>query len=272
MIAIGVGQAGCNIVRLMASNSSVKGVYLDGGSGIPKCDSHEEYEQSVPSLSKKLRLGKEKNIWVVVCGAGKVSGAILAILEQLKNRNVRVAYIYPDPIFLSKTQVMQNRLVYNVLQQYARSGMIDSLYLFSNKSVENVVGGATISSLYEGINQTISNVIITLNWFENAEPIVGGAHEPKEISRIRTISVGQIDSDEESLFFPFDDPTEVSYCYSISTDDKENENNLLTTIRERVTLYIEREIDCSFGLWENESDVSFYYSIKYSHFIQKEVI
>ena len=66
MIAIGIGQAGCNIVRLMAANSPVKGVYLDGGSGIPKCDSHEEYEQSVPSLSKKLRLGKEKNIWVVV--------------------------------------------------------------------------------------------------------------------------------------------------------------------------------------------------------------
>ena len=50
-----------------------------------------------------------------------------------------------------------------------------------------------------------------------------------------------------------------------------DENNLLTTIRERVTLDIEREIECSFGLWENESDVSFYYSIKYTHFIQKEV-
>ena len=135
MIAIGLGQAGCNIVRLMGSNSSVKGVYLDAGTGLPLCASHEEYEQSVPSLGKKLRLGKEQNIWVVLCGAGKVSGTILEMLEQLKDRKVRVAYIYPDSFFLSKTQVLQNKVVYNVLQQYARSGLIDSLYLFSNKSI-----------------------------------------------------------------------------------------------------------------------------------------
>ena len=80
MIAIGLGQAGCNIVRLMASNSSVKGVYLDAGTGLPPCASHEEYEASVPRLGNKLRLGKQQDIWLVLSGAGKVSGAALAIL------------------------------------------------------------------------------------------------------------------------------------------------------------------------------------------------
>ena len=271
MIAIGLGQAGCNIVRLMGSNPSVKAVCLDGGTGLPLCTSHEEYEASVPSLSRKLRLGKEQNIWLVVCGAGKVSGATLSILEQIKDRRVRVAYVYPDSFFLSKTQVMQNRLVYNVLQEYARSGMIDSLYLFSNKSITEFTGEQSISSLYDNVNSTISNFILNLDWFENDEPIIGNTHEPKDISRIRTVSVGKINSNEENLFFPIDDVTESAYYYSVSSDDKENEKNLLTNIRERVTLYKEREIECSFGLWENESDVSFYYSIKYTHFIQKEV-
>tara|TARA_Y100000593_G_C4315560_1_gene340686 strand:+ start:423 stop:1241 length:819 start_codon:yes stop_codon:yes gene_type:complete len=271
MIAIGLGQAGCNIVRLMGSNSSVKGICLDGGTGLPLCASHEEYEASVPSLNRKLRLGKEQNIWLIVCGAGKVSGATLAVLEQIKDRNVKVAYIYPDSFFLSKTQTMQNRLVYNVLQEYARSGMIESLYLFSNKSITEFTGEQSLSSLYESINSTISNFILNLEWFENDTPVVGNIHEPKDISRIRTVSVGQIDSDEENLFFPIDDVTESAYYYSISADDKENERNLLTKIRERVTLDIEKEIECSFGLWENQSDVSFFYSIKYTHFIQKEV-
>jgi hypothetical protein len=271
MIAIGLGQGGCNIVRLMGSNPSVKGICLDGGSGLPLCASHEEYEQSVPPLSRKLRLGKEQNIWVVLSGAGKVSGAILAILEQLKERRVRVAYIYPDSFFLSKTQTIQNKVVYSVLQEYARSGLIDSLYLFSNKSITEFTGEPSISSLYDDTNSTISNFILNLEWFENAQPVIGNLHEPKEISRIRTVSVGKINSDEENLFFPIDDVTESAYYYSVSSDDKENERNLLTNIRERVTLYKEREIECSFGLWENESDVSFYYSIKYTHFIQKEV-
>ena len=269
MIAIGIGQAGCNIARLIASNPSVKGVYLDGGTGLPMCDSHEEYEASVPPLGKKMRLGKEQNIWVILCGAGKVSGATLAVLEQLKDRRVRVAYVYPDHFFLSKTQAMQNKVVYNVLQQYARSGLIESLYLFSNKSIQDFVGEAAISSLYDDINYTISNFIMTLNWMENAEPVVGGLFEPKEVSKICTVSVGQLGSDKENLFFPIENVTECAYYYSVSKDDKENEKNLLTKIRERVTLYIEREVECSFGLWENQSDVSFFYSIKYTHFIQE---
>ena len=271
MIAIGLGQAGCNIVRLMGSNPSVKGVCLDGGTGLPLCASHEEYEASVPRLGNKLRLGKEQNIWLVLSGAGKVSGASLSVLEQLKDRRIRVAYIYPDSFFLSKTQVMQNRVVYNVLQQYARSGLIDSIYLFSNKSITEFTGEPSISNLYEGINNTVANFILTLDWFENTETIIGSVHEPKDISRICTVSVGDINSDKENLFFPIENVTETAFYYSISTDDKENEKNLLTNIRQRVTLNIEREIECSFGLWENQYDSSFYYSIKYTHFIQKEV-
>ncbi len=271
MIAVGLGQAGCNIVRLMGSNPSVKGVCLDSGTGLPPCASHEEYEASVPRLGNKLRLGKEQNVWLVLSGAGKVSGAALAVLEQIKDRRVRVAYVYPDPILLSKTQTMQNRLVYNVLQEYARSGVIDSIYLFSNNEIEKVVGAASLDSMYENINHAISNFLVTLEWFENTEPIVGNLHEPKETSRIRTVSVGKIGDPKEDLFFPFENETECSYYYSISEETKKSEKNLLTNIRECVILYREREIECSFGLWENQSNVSFFYSIKYSHFIQKEV-
>jgi len=271
MIAIGLGQAGCNIVRLMGSNPSVKGVCLDGGTGLPVRNTHEEYEASVPSLGKKLRLGKEQDIWFVLCGAGKVSGATLAVLEQIKDRRVRVAYIYPDPFFLSKTQTMQNRVVYNVLQQYARSGLIDSVYLFCNKTITEFTGEPSISNLYDDINNTVANFILSLNWFENTDSVIGSLYEPKDISRICTVSVGDIDSDSENLFFPIENVTETAFYYSVSTEDKENEKNLLTNIRERVTLYKEREIECSFGLWENQYDSSFYYSVKYTHFIQKEV-
>jgi len=272
MIAIGLGQAGCNIVRLMGSDTSVKGVYLDVDAGLPLCASHEEYEASVPRLGNKLRLGKEQDIWLVLSGAGKISGATLAVLEQIKERRVRVAYIYPDPLFLSKTQTMQNRLVYNVLQEYARSGMIESLYLFSNSEIEKVVGDSPLDTMYDKINCTISNFLITLDWFEKEEPIVGNLHEPKETSRIRTVAVGKIGEPKEELYFPLDNETECAYYYSVSTKTKKSERKLLTNIRERVTLYKEREIECSFGLWENQSDVSFFYSIKYTHFIQKEVL
>ena len=269
MVVVGLGEAGKNICGLIAQISNLKAVSLDAGSGIPKCETHEEYEESVPSLAKKLRLGKEKDIWFVLCGAGKISGATLAVLEQLKDRKIRVAYVCPDDFLLSKTQKLQNRVVFNVLQQYTRSGLLDSLYLFSNKQIESFVGRGTISSMYDKINHSIANFIVTTNWLENTDPLVGNLHEPKDISRIRTVSLGEIDG-EENLFFPLENATEASYYYSISSEDKESEENLLTTIRDRVTIDIEGEIQSSFGIWENNSDVSFFYSTKYTHFIQKE--
>ena len=256
----------------MGANPSVKAVCLDGGTGLPLCASHEEYEASVPRLGNKLRLGKEQDVWLVLSGAGKVSGAVLAVLEQIKNRRVRVAYVYPDPILLSKTQTLQNRLVYNVLQEYARSGMIDSLYLFSNNEIEKVVGASSLDSMYEKINHTISTFLVTLNWFEKSEPLVGNLHEPKETSRIRTVGVGKIGDPKEDLYFPLENETECAYYYSISEETKKSEKNLLTNIRECVILYKEREIECSFGLWENQSDISFFYTIRYTHYIQREVI
>ena len=128
MVVIGLGQAGAEICSKIGH---IRTIVVDGGKNLPECKTHEEYEASVPKMANKLKLGKEQDIWLITAGAGKVSGAILALLEQLKNRNVNVLHITSDPVLLTKTQRKQERVVYNVLQEYARSGMIDGLWLLS---------------------------------------------------------------------------------------------------------------------------------------------
>ena len=86
MITIGLGNAGINICRKLENLGKYKTVELHGGKGLPECKTHEEYESSVPKLGNKLRLGKDQDIWFIVCGAARVSGATLAILEQMKER------------------------------------------------------------------------------------------------------------------------------------------------------------------------------------------
>ena len=90
MITIGLGNAGINICRKLSNLGNYKTIELDEGKGLPKCQTHEDYESSVPKLGNKLRLGKEQDIWFIVCGASKVSGATLRILEQIKNREIKV--------------------------------------------------------------------------------------------------------------------------------------------------------------------------------------
>jgi hypothetical protein len=269
MVVIGLGQAGQNICESIDNMSNIRTVVLDEDKGIPKCVSHESYEQNVPKLGKKLKLGKEQDVWFVVCGAGMIASATLAVLEQIQDRNVRVALISPDPFLLSKTQAKHNKVVWNVLQEYARSGMIDSVYLFSNRHMENFIGQGTIEDLYTNINNGIANFIVTNHWFEKTNPFIGSLFEPKINSAIRTVSLGKIEDHQESLYFPLDNITESCYYYSISEEMIKNEKNLLTRIKQHVILEREGGKESSFAIWQNDSQYS-YYSIKYTHFIQKE--
>ena len=266
MITIGLGNAGINICRRLENLGKYKTIELHGGKGLPECQTHEEYEASVPKLGNKLRLGKDQDIWLIVCGAARVSGATLAILEQIKNRDVKVLYIIPDPFFLSQTQKLQHKVTLGVLQEYARSGMIHSIWLFDNKIISNIVGEGALGSYYDNTNAAIANFLANYNWFKNSTPIVGNLHEPKNISRIRTVSIGEIEKNEENLYFLLDNITESCYYYSISSYKKENDKHLLKNIR----TYLEIKNNTTFGIWENGSEHSFFYSIKFTHYIQGE--
>ena len=59
-------------------------------------------------------------------------GAILRLLEQLQNNRITVLYIQPDQQLASETQKMRERIVRNVLQEYARSGRLESVILVDN--------------------------------------------------------------------------------------------------------------------------------------------
>ncbi len=271
MFVLGIGEAGSNIASQVAQISNLKAVSVDVGGLVPKKKSHEEYEKCGRSVAKKLKLPKDKDVTVIVCGAGKVSGITLSLLESIKDRNITVVYIVPDTFMLSKTQKLQNKVVFGVLQEYARSGLFDSMFVFSNKEIESFVGTSAISNMYEKINNMVANFIVSLNWFENTEPVIGSMHEPKDISRIRTVAIQEVNSGDPNSFYKLENVTEMALYYSASEEMIKSEENFLTNIRERVILYNKNEIDCSFGVWQNESDTSFIYSIMHTHFIQKEV-
>ena len=269
MFVLGIGEAGSNIALEVAQISNLKAISVDSGGLVPKKKSHEEYEKSGASVAKKLKLPKDKDVTVVVCGAGKVSGLTLSLLETLKNRKITVIYIVPDPFMLSKTQKLQHKVVFGVLQQYARSGLFKSMYIVSNKDIESFVGSASISNMYEKINNMVANFVVSLHWFENTEPVIGSLHEPKDISRIKTVAIQEVNSGDPNYFYKLENITEVGLLYSASEEMIKSEENFLTNIRERVILYKERDVECSFGVWQNESDASFIYSIMHTHFIQQ---
>lgn len=261
MVLIGLGSAGAGVVSNFSdSHTKVEITSKD----FPNCYSEEDYENNCPTF--ELPISDE--YWFFVCGGSKCSSATLRILETIRDKKINIVYIAPDYELSGPNVMVRHKVVYNILQEYTRSGLFNSMCIISNKEVLKMIGDQSISKMYDNINNTIANTIETIMWFKSQQPVMGSLHVQKEISRIYTVSMGNMKNNEENLLFLLDNPTETWYIYSISKKQLENDKDLIPLIRERISGDEEKEIKSSFAIYPSEHKQSYFYSLKYTHFIQ----
>ena len=265
MVIIGLGTAGCGVADEF-SNTHKKIMIRE--TDFPKsCVDEESYEANCPNFFR-AKNSKFEECWFFVCGGSLCASASLRILESIKHKKINIGYIYPDLELASPQVTLRHKVIFNVLQEYARSGLIKSLSIFSNRQILNIVGDQPINNMYRAINTQIANTVETMLWFQKQTPVLGGNHKQKEISRINTLSIGNFNKNEEKLMFLLDNPTETSYIYSISKEKLESDKKLLNKIKERIKKDESNNITSSFVIYASEHKQSFFYSLKYTHHIQ----
>ena len=265
MVLIGIGNAGHNLVNSFSEHHTK---ILITAKDFPKqCKKTEHYEEHCPDFSERLKFDEDE-CWAVLCGAGKVAGCTLRVLETIKHKKINIIYVYPDTTLCNTIQLKRNKVLYNVLQEYTRSGLFNKMYLFSNKNVLEIIGDQPITEMYNMINKQIANSIETLQWLKSQSPVMGSEHEAKNISRICTLSVGNFKKDEEKMLFLLDNITEASYLYSVSKKQLENDKDMLNLIKNRIIKDEENKIVSSFAIYPSEHNQSFFYSVKLTHYIQ----
>ena len=276
---IGVGKAGCNIADAFSKYGTYEVYKIDAGIesnlhslGLPACDTHEEYEKNTPDISGFVS-NVESDVLVVVSGAGKVSGVTLKVLEQLVKKldteKVNVLYIKPDTEELSGESKMQERLVYNVLQQYARSGMLNNLILVSNPELEKIIGDVPIRSYYEKLNELLVSTIHMINIFNHSEAEIKTNLRRSEASRISTLGIYNFEENEERMFFSLDNQLEMHYYYAINEETLESDGGMMQSIKNKM-----REINNSsqrgtYGVYSTQYPTNYAYLISFSQKIQK---
>jgi hypothetical protein len=264
MVIIGLGKAGTNIANLFKVDKNYKVFTYNGGDNVPLQPSAEEYEKKFTKKRELSRI-KNKTVWLFVCGTGKISGVTLRLLEQIKNNKINVVYIKPDLSILDDQAKKRHRLCAGVIQEFARSGLINSVYFVSNESMIDIVGESPLTSYYNKMNELLFNCIHSLNVFADTEPIFGGTHEPKDISRIRTFAFRQIEKEQKKLFFPLDNVTETCYIYSINETELDRNNNLISEIKDSMN----KDVVSSFSIYPTSHEYSYAYGIYYTHFTQE---
>ena len=208
---IGLGNAASAIAEKFADTSNYN-VYLMNSNvsraskykfKLKKYDKPEEYEKNIPNVKKFLK-GIDNDVQFIVTGASYSSNYALGILEQIKDKKVNVFYIKPDTELLTGVPRLIEKAVFGILQEYARSGLLNSITLFSNLNLENILQNVPVKDYYDTLNSSIFSTMHYLNFFEHTEPEIGQVSKPSEINRIRSIAMLNMKTLEEKWCFPLD--------------------------------------------------------------------
>ena len=268
---IGLGNAGCNIVDKFAQFPQYLTYKLDVGLKrtpttfpLKVHQKIEDYEEKLPSL-KTFFKEVEGEILFVVGGSGKISSATLSILEYLKKHKINILYIKPELSLLNNSQVQLERVVYNVLQEYTRSGVFERMYIISNEEIAQFVGDISIKNYNDKINEVLVSTIHMINIYNNIESIVDNFIQPEEIARISTIGISNLEN-EKKLFFFLDNVKEMKYYYAINKKRLAADGSLMKKITENIKM--ENDLKISYGIFSTDYPDDYVYCIANSSFIQ----
>ena len=274
---IGIGEAGCNLANCFAKYPQYSIYKIDTDIEGRQCmaieaqTTPEKYEEF--ALSTNLRSRTEKflkdvkgEVLFIVSGAGKISGCTLAILGQIKHCDISILYIKPDVSLLGGTGLLQERAVFGILQEYARSGLFKRVWISHNPSLESVYGDVPVIGYYDKLNELIVSTMHMLNVFNNSKPVMGENFEPNEISRLSTLGIISM---EEMLFFPLNNVTEKVYYYAINEEQLKTDGTLYKKITQEIKQKREQGLKVSYRIYATSYEDNYCYCVAHTHFIQE---
>jgi len=244
MNVVGLGNAGCSIAKYFENYPQYNVFYVDVGLdkseksyGLTKRDSHEDYDKKQIRMAKFInQMPDTGECLFIMAGSGDVTGASLQVLKFLDKRfKVDVLYIKPDHELLGRTAYLQDRICYNILQEYARSGVFRSLCLVSNPSVEEILENSlTATNYYEKINELIGYTFHMLNVFKRTTPVLDNLVQNEEHARICSLGLVDFESGEEKMLFPLDNPSNKCYYYAVNDSTLQEDYKVLKKVNKTV--------------------------------------
>lgn len=270
---IGLGKGGCTIAEMFSQYPEYKIHKIDtkvkgkNCYNIPYSNSIEEYEENVPEFKKLSSIKGE--VMFILCGGGNVSGATLKILEKVKTCKINLIYIRPDPLLVPSEVLKKDHVIFKILQEYARSGLINQMMIISNQKVEELLGGLSILEYYENLNKVIVSTLHMINYLLTSDAVFGKMSPQRDIDRISTIGIYSYEEGIENYLYNLSSPRQKVFLYAIRKQDLTENKSLIKLIQQQVrTAYTGSEIDISYKLTNTNYEANFVYIISYTNIIQ----
>jgi hypothetical protein len=270
---IGLGSAGCAIADVLGEHDPYRIYKIDTNLSkgkdcfsIAKRLKAEDYENHLPAKVTNALNKVDGEVVLIVGGGGKISAASLRILECVRDNITSVIYVKPDPSSSDESRRL-DKITFNILQQYARSGAIDRIYIASNSEIERVVGSVPVSHYYPQINSIIASTFHMANVYKNTEAKFSNFLDSDGVSRISTLGVGSMEKVIDQMFFPLDYVNEKIYYFAINQNQLDKDTQLLSNIKRRVKQE-DSTIKVGFGVYSTPYEKNYIYIISNTKIIQ----
>ena len=226
----------------------------------------EEYDATAPRL-KTFFKDIDDEVLFLLSGDSIESAASLQILYQLRDKKVDILYFIPDEFFMNNVERLNERAVYHVLQEYARSGVVNSICLIDGKKLEEMLEDKlTIENHNDIIGEYVVSSYHMMNVFTHTEAALVNASPISEISRVNTFGVTALGS-SESLLFSLDNVREKEYYFAIQRD-KMNSRETLANIKQHIKDNNTNE-NVNYYVHPTSYDEDYVYTKAYSSVIQE---
>lgn len=245
---VGIGSSGCNIARKLSDYSQYKIFEIDEGINVKKENCPEDYEKNCPTF-KKLFAPLYGDTFVIVSACGDISGLTLKVLEKLKDNKTSVICLVSDQSLISNKSKLQQNIVVNVLQEYARSGLLEKIYLIENSCLEALLEDVPLDQYYDKLNEIFCYTFHSIMYFRNSKPLFETKENKSSIDRISTFAL--YDGKEKKMFYNFKNATKERYFYSFSKEDIKKDGKILQNIKTNL-LKEEDNISKTFAIYQSQ--------------------
>jgi hypothetical protein len=274
---MGIGEAGCSVVSMFDNHREYNCFFFSEDQEntkytrkLPRMAKAEDCEGEAPKLSShKTKEAIQDRVQVFLCGSSFSANYTLAILEQIKNRQIDIFYIKPDVELLIGEVRLQERAIFGILQEYARSGLFNSFTIFSNPQIEKTIGEIPIKKYFETINKSIYYAVHYLNVFDHTEPLVGNLSKPSEVQKIRSIGIISVDKLSEQWYYNMQEDRDVAYYLCIASSRLENDGKLHSKVVQSLKSKPRNAFkNVTYAIYESPYESDFGFCVAHTNFIQ----
>lgn len=273
---IGIGGVGCRVAQGFSQHPQYDVLCIDDEPTgwrdelvLNKSKTPEEYENSFAGLSKTVLNNIKEDVIVVLTGASLVTAVSLRMLQQIKDKNITILYVRPERDLMDDIKSSQEKIIFSVMQEYARSGLFKRIYLTSNEQMDKLVEDASIKEYYPTINSLIVSVFHMIMVFDHSQSLVSNFSELNQARRICTLGILNMEEGSEAKFFPFSDAMDTRLYYGISKDTLSSDKNLQRNIIKLIKQKNKELCKYSYGVYETQYEQDFCYTKYFSSKVQE---